>query len=214
MTREGAFKIFIATSGCRKTSDIKVLIKDDVLRRNLVVPSGRDDIAWHGYPELKWSVIMVDDEWKPGRKVPKVIIPELNTFKGTRVLNVDGKQPIFDAIIDPISGFRNGRVVLDDFRNYVYSNGNLRHEVATFFKNRRHKMLDIFMACHSMEDISRQMLSLNPKLVIGMTTTLPTDTSINKIPKGQEMLDMIARVNAINIARPEGERYYKEELQM
>jgi hypothetical protein len=126
---------------------------------------------------------------------------------------VDGKQPIFDAVIHPVDGYRNGRLVLDDFRNYVFSNGQLRGEVATFFRNRRHKMLDLYLACHTPEDISRQILALNPKLIIGYTTTMPTDTSLAKVPNGQKLLDTIREVNAVNMARPEGERYLKKVVQ-
>jgi hypothetical protein len=211
-TREAAFKIFVATSGCGKTTDIKTLLTDK--RRNLVIPSGRHDVAWHGYKELTYKVVQAEDEWNPGKKRPKVIINELNTFTGTRVLHVDGKQPVFDAVIDIVHGYTNGRVVMDDFRNYIFSGSTLRHEVASFFKNRRHKMVDIFMACHAPEDISRDILALNPMLVVGMTTTNPTDTTIGKLPSGKRFLDTIMRVRSINQQRPEGQRWYKEQIQM
>lgn len=211
-TREAAFRIYIGTSGTGKTTDLKTLLTPK--RRNLVVPSGRDDTAWHEFEPLEWKVIQVEDEMRPGKKVPKVVVPELNTFTGTRVLHVDGKQQVFDAIIDSVTGYRNGRLVLDDFRNYIYSAGNLRHEVSALFRNRRHKMLDLFLACHSPEDVSRQMLALNPLLIIGYTTTMPTDTSIAKMPNGQALLDTIALANRENLKRPEGQRYLKYALQM
>jgi hypothetical protein len=210
--REASFRIFVATSGCGKTTDIKTLLTPK--RRNLVVPSGRDDVAWHQFQPLEWQVIQAPDPWRPGKMMPKVIVPELDTFTGTRVLHVDGKQRIFDALIDPVDGYRGGRLVMDDFRNYVFSGGQLRNEVATFFRNRRHKMLDLFLACHSIEDVSRQILALNPRIIVGYTTTMPTDTSIAKVPNGQLLLDTMQKVNSINLARPEGQRFYKEAVQM
>jgi len=212
-TREAAFRIYVATTGSRKTTDIKELLTEK-RPRNLVVPSGRDDKAWHQFEPLKWEVIQAPDVWRPGKMTPKVVVPELNTFTGIRVLHVDGQQRIFDALIDPVTGIQDARVVLDDFRNYVFSNGQLRHEVATFFKNRRHKMLDLFLACHSMEDVSREILALNPKIIVGLTTTMPTDTTMAKVRNGQILLETMRRVNSINLARPEGERFYKEAVQM
>ena len=211
-TREAAFKVFVATSNCGKTTDIKTLLTPK--RRNLVIPSGRDDVAWHGYPELTYKVVMEEDEWRPGKQKAVVRINELQTFTGTRVLHVDGKQQVFDAVVHSVTGYKRGRIVMDDFRNYVFSSGTLRHEVATFFKNRRHKMLDIFMACHSPEDISRDILALNPTLVIGMTTTNPTDTTIGKLPGGQAFLDTVLRVREKNQKLPELQRWYKEQIQM
>lgn len=210
--REAAFRIYIGTSGTRKTSDIKRLLTP--ARRNLVIPSGRDDTAWHEFPELTYRVEQVEDPFRPGRRIPRVIVDELHTFTGTRVLHVDGKQPIFDAVIDPVHGYRNGRLVMDDFRNYIFSKGQLRSEVAALFRNRRHKMLDLFLACHSMEDVSREILALNPMLVVGYTTTMPTDTSLAKIPNGDKLLATIAHANAVNIDRPPTQRYLKYAVQM
>lgn len=210
--REAAFRIFIGTSGTRKTTDIKRLLTSK--RRNLVIPSGRDDTAWHEFEPLEWRVERVEDQMMPGKMVPRVIIPQLRTFKGTRILHVDGKQQLFDAVIDPTTGARDCRLVLDDFRNYIYSSGNLRHDVSALFRNRRHRMLDIFMACHSADDVSRQILALNPTLVIGYTTSMPTDTSIAKMPKGEEFLRLLEHARRVNESRPETERHLKFELQM
>lgn len=193
MNRQAAFGIFIGTNGTGKTSRMKELL--DVNARNLIVPSSRDDVAWNGFPELKWSVSYEPDPFRPERKVASVMLPTLNTFAGSSLLHVDGNIQVFDAVLNRTKGFRNGGLFLDDFRNYVFTKGTLRSEVDGLFINRRHRMLDIFMACHGFEDVSRDLLRYGPTLFIFRTTLPPNDSSVAKMANGPEFLATVERVN-------------------
>jgi hypothetical protein len=205
--RQAAFGIFIGTNGTGKTSRMKELLPANA--RNLIIPSGRDDVAWRGLPELTWNAAWIEDEMKPGKKVNAVQVAELNTFTGNRLFQVDGKPILFDAIAHRQTGFRNGGLFMDDYKNYLFSRGSMRQEVDGLFINRRHKMLDIFMACHGFEDVNRDLLRFNPTLFLFRTTLPPTDASIDKMANADAFLATVARVNQRAQANP----YYFEKFQ-
>lgn len=206
-TRQAAFRIFIGTNGTGKTTTMKKYLA--VNDRNLVVPSSRDDPAWRGYPELKWEVREMPDPFT-GKNVRAVVFPEMHTFTGTHIVNVDGDLRIFNGIIDQTRGMKRGGLFLDDFRMYIYSKGSISQEAVKLFIGRRHRELDIFMACHKGSDISSDLLGFNPDLVVGYTTSPPNDNTLAKVPNGQAFMDTCQRVNAINLKQPEGKRFYKE----
>lgn len=208
-TRQATFKIWIGTNGTRKTSDMKKYLP--INERNLVVPSSRDDTAWHGLPELAWEVRQMPDPFT-GRSVPTVVFPEINTFTGTRVVHVDGEERIFNGIIHQSRGIKRAGLFLDDFKMYIYSKGTITKEANQLFIGRRHRMLDIFMACHSGQDISADLIRFNPDLIVGYTTSPPNDTTLAKVPNGAKFIEVSRRVNEVNLKRPENERYYKEKV--
>lgn len=208
-TRQAAFKIWIGTNGTRKTTDMMKYLS--INERNLAVPSGRDDKAWHGIPELEWEVREMPDPFTK-KLVPTVVFPEINTFTGTRVVHVDGDQRIFNGIIHQTRGIKNAGLFLDDFRMYIYSKGSITTAANQLFIGRRHRMLDIFMACHSGQDVSADLIRFNPELIVGYTTSPPNDTTLSKVPNGQRFIEVSRRVNEINLKRPENERYYKERV--
>lgn len=209
-TREATFKILVGTNGTGKTTLMKKFLV--LNERNLIIPSGRDDTAWHGYPELNWKAQWIEDPMRPGKQTNVVRIEDINTFTGTRVLHVDGNPRIFDAVTDGQFGFRNGGLFMDDFRQYVFSKGTLTNGVNSLFMSRRHKMVDVFMACHSGQDISADLIRFNPDIIVGYTTLPPNDTVLNKLPDGVAFLETVKRVNTINEQKPAGQRYYFEAV--
>lgn len=208
-TRQAAFRIFIGTNGTGKTTVMKKYL--GVNTRNVVVPSSRDDKAWHGIPELTWEVRQMPDPFS-GKTVPTVIFPEIGTFTGTRVVYVEGNNyaRILSGLLDPTHGLKRAGLFLDDFPMYIISKGTITHEAKQLFIGRRHRELDIFMGCHSGQDISADLLKFGPDLVVGYTTSPPNDTTLSKVPNGQRFLETSQRVNEINLRSPEGQRYYKE----
>ncbi len=203
--RKALLAIFIGTNGTGKTTLMKLLL--DANERNLIIPSGRDDIAWRGIPELTYQGALVDDTMRPGKKMHTVLVPEIEEFTGNRLLHVDGDPRIFNAVSDRRTGFRNGGLFMDDFRNYVFTKGTLRQEVDGLFINRRHRMLDICMACHGFEDVSRDLLRFEPILFIFRTTLPPTDASVEKMANADQFL---ATIDEVNYRAANGEPYYFE----
>ncbi len=207
--REAVLKIRIGTNGTGKSTWMKNYLP--VNERNIVVPSSPDDSAWSGLKELKWEVMHLEDPFTK-RMVPTCVFPEINTFTGTRVVHVNGDARVFNGLVHPDRGFRNGGLFLDDFRMYIISKGTITAEANALFIGRRHRMLDIFMACHSGQDISADFIRFNPQLVVGYTTLPPNDNVLSKMPNGRAFADTVERVNQKNLALPEGRRFYAEQV--
>jgi hypothetical protein len=208
-TREATLKIRIGTNGTGKSTWMKKYLQ--VNERNIVIPSSPDDTAWHGLPELKWTVIQELDQFS-GRMVPRVHFPDMANFTGTRVVQHKGDLRIFNGIIDSTHGFKNGGLFLDDFKMYVYSKGTITKEANALFIGRRHRMLDIFMACHSANDISADFIRFNPELIVGYTTLPANDNTLAKMPNGGLYQQTEERVQATNLKQPEGKRFYAERV--
>ena len=211
--RKALLSISVGTTGTRKTTNMKELLV--VNERNLVIPNGRDDKAWFGYPELTCRGEYYTDplDPNPNNRRTRVVINELDTFTGTRVLHVDGDQRIFDAVVDNTRGFKGGGLFLDDFRNYILTKGTLKQNVDAMFRNMRPRMLDIFMACHSWEDVSRDLMRFDPLLFVFYTTLPPTEASIDKMGNRAEFLAVIDEVQRVNGKRVPTERHYFKRFQ-
>lgn len=213
-TRQAALRIYLGTNGTGKSTLMKSMLP--VNERNLIVPSNRHDPAWDGIPELKMKPVWMQDETDPdGKKMVKAMVVDgINTFRGNRVVHVDGDPERFAAICHPDLGFLNGGLVLDDFRNYIPSKGNLRTSVWQLFSGRRHRAVDIFMAGHALEDVNGQFQQCNPTLVIGMLSREPNDGVWDKIPDAERLLDLVRRVRERNLAMPENRRHHFEKFQL
>lgn len=211
MERQAELAILVGTNGTGKSTALKELLTMN--ERNLIIPSSRTDTAWSGLPELKSSVVYEADPNNPRREIPVVRVQDLQTFTGNRVLHVDGNAKVFEAVLDPKRGYFNGGLILDDFRRYIYTKGSLSSGVDGLFIGRRHRMLDIYLACHSFQDISADLFRFDPTLYVGYTTLPPNDAVQGKVAKWRELLATIERVNRTNAARPEGKRYYREAFE-
>ena len=136
-------------------------------------------------------------------------IEGLDSFTGSRVVHAEDPAT-FRAICDQRTGYMRGSLFLDDFRNYVPSKGNLPGDVVAMFSSRRHRMLDLFLACHSFQDINIQLMQFNPTFVVGYVTVPPNDTSLAKMERADELQAVYERVRKVNEAK--GTRHYFEEF--
>lgn len=194
MTRQAKLMILVGTNGTGKTSAMKKLLA--INERNLVLPSGPFDPGWNGYPALSARIDgYLPNPDNPRQQLPNPVVDELTTFKGTKLLHVTDRPIYFNAVLDTHKGFQNGGLFLDDFRNYILTKGTLKSNVGELFRARRHKRLDIFMACHNWEDVSRDLVAFNPSFVIFKTTIPPTRNSVDKMANVEAFLAAVERVN-------------------
>lgn len=203
--RKAVLFAFVGSIGTGKSTTMKRML--ELNKRNLIVPSNRFDSAWEGHAELKIDVTVDEDPLFPGRKRRFFRVPDMATFTGTRVLHIDDPAQL-EAITDERHGFKNGGLFMDDFRNYIPSKGTLPPHIATMFSGRRHRMLDIFMACHAFQDINMQLLQWGAELYIFRTTLPPNSSVEGKIAKWEELLAAVERVNRKAVASP----YYFERF--
>lgn len=170
---------FVGRRGCGKTTQMKKMLR--VNRRNLIIPSDRADSAWHGIRELKGEWRRKIDE-RTGREVPYYVLPDIDTFTGNRVVHIEGQyaREMFDAIARP-DGFRNGGLFMDDFKNYLPAQGNLRGEVLGLFRRGRFSMVDIYLAAHSFQDINAQLVGFGVQWIVFDVERGPTDAVKNKM---------------------------------
>lgn len=208
--RIGAMWVLVGTNGTGKSTQLKKLLKHN--RRNLIIPSTRDDIAWAGIPELKPQVAERYDELRK-KSVTYYFIKGLNTFTGNRVVYVD-RPEVFDAVCDPVTGFKNGGLFMDDFKNYVRSQGLLKSNFKTMLGNRRHRMLDLFFAAWAFEDVNAEMFAYRPKLFVFDVTRAPGDSLQKKVANYDELMEVYSRVRSKNAARPANRRFYAEPFQV
>lgn len=197
--RRPLLALLIGTTGVGKSTLIKKLLK--VNARNLIIPSNQADAnrTWPGIAPLAWRWQWIEDETRPGKQTNAVVVDKLDSFKGARLLFADGQPAVFDAAASGKHGFNaqpqgSAGLHLDDFRNYLYSKGTLRQPADMLLRNRRHRMLDITMACHGFEDVSRDLMRFDPILFVFRTTLPPTDASVDKV-QNPGFLDMVERVN-------------------
>lgn len=203
--RKAVLFAFVGSNGTGKSTTMKRML--ELNRRNLIVPSNRLDSAWNQYPELVPEVFLEDDPWNPGKKRRAFRVPDMATFTGTRVLHIDDPAQL-NAITDERHGFKNGGLFLDDFRNYIPSKGNLPPHVAKIFTGRRHRMLDIFMACHAFQDLNMQLMQFEPELYVFRTTLPPNEAVEGKVAKWEALLATVERVNRKAASSP----YYFERF--
>lgn len=209
MPRIPKLLILIGTNGTGKSTLLKKLLT--VNSRNLIIPANRLDPAWDGIAELgtSWKHRPDPRDAKGIRMEAYQAIDNLDTFTGNRLVHADSPET-FAAVCDQRTGYMRGGLFLDDFRNYVPSKGNLPGHVVSMFSSRRHRMLDIFMACHSFQDVNLQLMQFNPTFVVGYVTVPPNDTSLAKMERAEDLQRVYERVRKKNESM--GTRHYFEEF--
>lgn len=207
MARIGAFYLFEGTNGTGKTTQMKKLLSAN--RRNLIVPANRLDTAWHGYKELKWAFKWVTDpnDFNGKRKIKKWYLPELNTFSGTRVLHIDEPWQ-FQFICETSTGIKNGGFFIDDYKNHIKSAGILPNYVRKLLGDRRHRMLDIFMASHSLQDINAEFMQFKPVLFMFNCTRPPNKSVLEKTQNSVELIKAYHHVREMNSRLPDDKQHY------
>ncbi len=206
----GEIIILSGTNGTGKSTVMKKLL--EINSRNIVIPANPYDKAWSSFPKLKPKHRFVLDKKDPKQKrqIMDWYIPNLNTFKGTKVLDVTEMEAMDE---DPriifkylCHKFNNGGFFVDDYKNYIHSAGTLPNYVTRIFRDRRHRMLDIFMASHSLSDVNGEFIQFNPKLLIFKVTRTLTQSVKDKFENHKELDQVIARVKKKARTNP----YYHE----
>lgn len=211
MNREAVLFILIGTNGVGKSFNLKKFLK--VRNRNLIIPANKLDPAWDGVKELKVEHHWVTDpeDYNKKRKIKEYRVKDLKTFKGTRKIHfeIGNKSQFEDIVSHPIKGFRDGSLFIDDYRNYLESNGTIPAHFRRIFNDRRHRKLDIFMASHSLQDINAELLQFNPTIILFKTTRPPNKSVLDKIENSDELMQVYKRVN--HIAKTQN-KYYCEQF--
>lgn len=205
--RIGAFYIFSGTNGTGKTTQLKKLLT--VNRRNLIIPANRLDSAWHGYKELEWKHRWVTDpnDYNGKKKIKKWYLPELNSFTGTRLLHIDEPWQ-FKYICETSTGFTNGGLFIDDYKNHIKSAGILPNHVRRLLGDRRHRTIDLFIASHSLQDINAEFMQFKPTMFIFNVTRPPSKSVLEKTANSEELVNAYRHVLAQNAKLPKDEQYY------
>lgn len=219
--RIAEFGVMVGAPGGGKTHLIRRIL--DRLKeqqaehyRALIFPANRDDAAksWPGITELSGRVGLVRSPDDPRKKVPAWKYDEPLSFTGERLVHLDGSTKKLPAAVNRYDGFRDGALVVDDVKNAIPSKGDLPGWVVAWLNSRRHRMQDIFLSCHAFSDLNVDLLAKGPRLFVFATTVGLTDAVYGKIPRANELAEVVERVNRENAARPEGERHYFEVFQL
>jgi hypothetical protein len=146
--------------------------------------------------------------------IKKYDISNIKSFKGNAIVDLssiednEGQRDMFKALVSQ-EGIQNAGLFIDDFKNYVIAKGTLPWGVSAILRNRRHRMLDIFLAAHSFSDINAEILQFGAEIIVFKTTIQPTKNFMEKISehKRPELISMIHRVNNV-VSR--GEKKYSD----
>lgn len=173
--------------------------------RACVLPANRDDKAWQGYPELTGRVVMGADPNHPTKKIPVWSFNEPLKYDGTKVLHVEGSKIKAPALLNRYTGIRDCALVIDDFKNVEPSKGELSEHVLAWLSSRRHRMHDVFIACHAWSDINVDLWAKGPRLLIFPTSVGLTDAVLAKAgANADRLIRMVDAVNEEHRNRPEG----------
>lgn len=214
--REACFNIFIGTNGVGKTMQQKKFLK--LNKRNLILPANKLDKAWDEVSELKVLDKWVNDpnDYRGKRMQKEYYAKGLNTYKGSRKMYFDTDKKLMrkqfqDIVSNPENGFFNGGLFMDDYKNYLPSNGQIPSYFRQIFNDRRHRMLDIFMASHSLQDINAELLQFNPTIFLFKTTRPPNKSVLDKIANSKELISAYNRINKIaTVGKSNNDKYYFE----
>lgn len=211
--RAAEFMIATGTNNTGKSTLFKGLLK--VNARNLIIPANAFDPAWSGMPKIVPKSKFVDDprDWRGKRKIRTWSIPGIHSFTGSKVLDIsevetdEDAQSLFQFIANTNKGMRKGGLFVDDYRNWIYTKGSVPRWVRKMFNDRRHRELDIFMASHSFQDISGDLIQFSPTMIIFRTTLPPNESVAKKIINFPDMQATIDRVNKIGAEKGPNPHY-------
>lgn len=215
--------VMVGTPGSGKTHLIKRILAALMAAqgdsyRALIFPANRDDPAWWGRRVLGGRMVLKPDPMKPAKgggfaDSPAFEYDEPLTFKGERVVYIDGNTRKLPAAVDPGKGMKGGAIVVDDFKNHIPSDSNLPAWVNAWLGSRRHMRQDIFLACHGFNEVPVRLLAKGPRVFVFQTTVGLTDSVWEKYPQAAALQQVVERVNAVNAKLPENERHYFEQFQ-
>jgi hypothetical protein len=184
--RQPLFFILIGTNGTGKTT----WLKNNFLKaneKNFVVPANEMDAP-------QWEAkFLTTDELKNGFTGTRLILPEptivLKAIQSTKI--------------------KGGGLVLDDYRNFLTTNGAIPAIWRKLFSDRRHKMLDIAICGHDPAAINAGLFSFNPVLVL-FKTTRPFARNIgDKVINFNDLVKAQNRVNKKAQSNPHYFEFFK-----
>ena len=201
--RKAILIVMIGMPGTGKSYSMKQLAQ--INKRNLFLPSNAmDDMFTKGdwpmmMPEFGWADNPDTENGKP--RIKRWDLKGMNEFTGNRVLDLSAfrgdrdRSSFLDSISNTRSCFLNGGLFIDDFKSYIPARGLLSYPVATLFRERRHRMVDIFLACHDWNEINAEIISMGAEFLVKATKTKPRGAALEKIYNSDELMDVIDRVN-------------------
>lgn len=213
--RKAKIYIGVGTNGTGKTTTLKTFLKAN--SRNLILPANKLDKAWNDYPtlQIKSRFVLDPKDYKQKRKILDLHVPKLNTFKGNQTIHIEPRERkgdewdrLFEFVVGNVKGFKDGGLFIDDFKNYIKGSGLLPNGLRRLFGDRRHRMLDIFMASHSLQDINAELLQFEPTIILFKTTRPPNKSVQDKIQNYDQLLETFERVNK----RAKKNPYYCEKF--
>lgn len=204
---------FIGAPNSGKSHQQKIVAEKLGRDRILVIPDGRDDKMWNKLTELKsiQGFKLDPRDYRGKRQLPVLHYPTIRSYKGARVIYNDtpGKSSdTMKAVLDPVSGYRDGILILDDIRNHIPSTKEIPAWANAFLGSRRKLMVDIMFAGWAMEDVNRQIYALNPRLFIFNLAAPPTLTTLEKNFDRERLLRTIEFVRDRNAKLPEGQKRF------
>lgn len=177
-------------------------------KRNIILPSNMIDAqkSWGTLQKMTPKHRFELDQFDPKGKRQNLVwsIPQITTFSGTKLIDVgvfregEHKRSFFQSICDSNrleSCYRDGGLFVDDTKNYIITKGDLPNRVTTWLINRRHLMLDIFLAFHSFQDVNAQMIQYGLKFFLFKTDLPPNDTVRSKITCNDDLDEMRSYIN-------------------
>ena len=210
--RKALFEISVGTPGCGKSTLMTKML--DINSRNLIFPSNTMDDTWKKYPSKKpvFEWVVDPNDFKGNRQIKKWRIPGLNTFKGNLVVDMSGvreqkdQEDILTSIASTEMPYMNGGIFIDDCKNFIPSKGTLKLDVSRMFRERRHRMIDIFLAVHGFEDINADMIKMGAAFWVFRTDLPPTDAVRRKF--GENIVHLEETRKRVNDIAKSSNPYY------
>jgi len=221
MARKAAFYIAVGTNGTGKTVDLKKFLP--VNSKNIIFPANRIDDAWDEIPEKVIDFKWIDDpntfNVKMIQKYDTRALYEMKKGNRKIFLDYNDKKTLKAQVNDIINIdiLPNGRKAIlncglffDDYKNMIITKGTIPGYMRQVFNDRRHNMVDIFMATHGFNDINADFIPFGPTLIIKKTTMAPSKLFLDRIERPEELLRTIDTVN--RTAEKGGKNQYYSQL--
>lgn len=177
--------LLLGTNGTGKSTFLRNILDKAVhdkskFGRVLVIPSNIDEPTFQDIPAIK--------------------INQINSFKGAAKIMCYEPEHFKQVAIK----YKVGVLMSDDFRNYI-TQYQMLPEVRQMFINRRHRKIDIYMACHGFTQSVPEMYNFLNAIVLFRTTD-SIKRRKDSVPR-YELMEKL--VNEVNQKARENPYYHK-----